>query len=124
MTIRVLLADDQELVRAGLRMVIDATPDIEVVGEAATGAEAVRLVRELRPEVVVMDIRMPGMDGIEATEMITTGSVAARVIILTTYDTDANVYASLRAGAAASSSRTWPSTTSSPPSTWSPPVTP
>ncbi|GAA4637129.1 response regulator transcription factor [Actinoallomurus vinaceus] len=99
MTIRVLLADDQELVRAGLRMVIDATPDVEVVGEAATGAEAVRLVRELHPEVVVMDIRMPGMDGIEATEMITAGSAAARVIILTTYDTDANVYASLRAGA-------------------------
>jgi DNA-binding NarL/FixJ family response regulator len=100
MTIRVVLADDQELVRAGLRMVIDTTPDIEVVGEAATGAQAVRLARELHPEVVVMDIRMPGMDGIEATQMITADSPATGVVILTTYDTDANVYAALRAGAA------------------------
>ena len=99
MTIRVVLADDQELVRAGLRMVIDATPGVDVVGEAATGAQAVRVVRELRPEVVVMDIRMHGMDGIEATQMITADLPAARVIILTTYDTDANVYASLRSGA-------------------------
>jgi DNA-binding NarL/FixJ family response regulator len=99
MTIRVVLADDQELVRTGLRMVIDATADVEVTGEAATGAQAVRLSRELRPDVIVMDIRMPGMDGIEATQMITSDSEAARVLILTTYDTDANVYASLRAGA-------------------------
>ncbi|GAA4516985.1 response regulator transcription factor [Actinoallomurus oryzae] len=99
MTIHVVLADDQELVRAGLRMVIDTTPDVEVVGEAATGAQAVRLARELRPEVVVMDIRMPGMDGIEATQMITADSPATGVVILTTYDTDSNVYAALRAGA-------------------------
>ncbi|WP_433244732.1 response regulator [Streptosporangium sp. CA-135522] len=99
MTIRVVLADDQPLIRAGLRMVIADTPDIEVVGEAGTGAQAIQLVRELHPDVVVMDIRMPGMDGIEATQMITADSPAARVVILTTFDDDDNVYASLRAGA-------------------------
>ncbi|ADI09887.1 LuxR family transcriptional regulator [Streptomyces bingchenggensis BCW-1] len=99
MTIRVALADDQPLVRAGLRMVIDATPGIEVIGEAGTGTQVVRLVRELRPDVVVMDIRMPGMDGIEATQMITAETPAARVLMLTTFDDDSNVYASLRAGA-------------------------
>ncbi|MDW6062495.1 response regulator transcription factor [Streptomyces sp. FXJ1.4098] len=99
MTIRVALADDQPLVRAGLRMVIDSTPGIEVIGEAGTGTRVVRLVRELRPDVVVMDIRMPGMDGIEATQMITAESPAARVLMLTTFDDDSNVYASLRAGA-------------------------
>ncbi|MEV5988805.1 response regulator transcription factor [Streptomyces sp. NPDC052051] len=98
-TVRVVLADDQELVRAGLRMVIGATPDIEVVGEAGTGAQAVRLVRELRPDVVVMDLRMPGMDGVEATQMITADVPATRVVVLTTYDEDANIYAALRAGA-------------------------
>ncbi len=96
MTIRVVLADDQPLIRAGLCMVITDTPDIEVVGEAGTGTEAVQLTRELRPDVVVMDIRMPGMNGIEATRMITTES---RVVILTTFDEDNNVYAALRAGA-------------------------
>ncbi|MEV6639384.1 response regulator transcription factor [Amycolatopsis sp. NPDC051371] len=96
MTIRVVLADDQPLIRAGLCMVVTDTPDIEVVGEAGTGTEAVRLTRELRPDVVVMDIRMPGMNGIEATRMITAES---RVVILTTFDDDNNVYAALRAGA-------------------------
>jgi DNA-binding NarL/FixJ family response regulator len=96
MTIRVVLADDQPLVRAGLGMVITDTPDIEVVGEAGTGTQAVQLARDLRPDVVVMDIRMPGMNGIEATQMITTES---RVVILTTFDDDDNVYAALRAGA-------------------------
>ncbi|MFC5182162.1 response regulator [Actinomadura harenae] len=99
MTVRIVLVDDQELVRAGLRMVVDATPDLEVAGEAGSGGQAVRLVRDLRPDVVVMDLRMPGMGGVEATEMITTDVPAARVVVLTTYDEDANVYAALRAGA-------------------------
>lgn len=99
MTIRVVLADDQPLIRAGLRMVIAGTPDVDVVGEAGTGTQAIQLARQLRPDVVLMDIRMPGMDGIEATQMITADSRAARVVILTTFDDDENVYASLRAGA-------------------------
>ncbi len=98
-TIRVLLADDQPLVRTGLRMVIDSTPGIDVVGEAETGAQAVALARELAPDIVVMDIRMPGMDGIEATQMITAESPEARVVVLTTFDSDTHVHASLRAGA-------------------------
>ncbi|WP_067133708.1 response regulator [Microtetraspora malaysiensis] len=97
MTIRVVLADDQPLIRAGLRMVIDTAPDVEVAGEAGTGAQAVQLTRQLHPDVVVMDIRMPGMDGIEATQTITAESPNTRVIMLTTFDDD--VYASLRAGA-------------------------
>ncbi|MGW3570034.1 response regulator [Streptomyces sp. NPDC000941] len=99
MTVRIVLADDQPLVRAGLRMVIADAPDLEIVGEAGTGTEAVRIVRELRPDVVVMDIRMPGMDGIEATRMITSNAPAPRVLMLTTFDDDNNVYAALRAGA-------------------------
>jgi DNA-binding NarL/FixJ family response regulator len=94
--VRVLLADDQELVRASLRMVIADLPDLEVVGEAGNGAEAVRLAAELRPDVVVLDIRMPLMDGIEAARAI---AGTARVLMLTTFDDDDNVYASLRAGA-------------------------
>ncbi|NUW42086.1 response regulator [Nonomuraea rhodomycinica] len=97
--VRVVLADDQPLVRAGLRTVIDGTAEAHVVGEAGTGAQAVRLARELRPDVVLMDIRMPGMDGIEATQMITSGLPGTRVVILTTFDDDDNVYAALRAGA-------------------------
>jgi DNA-binding NarL/FixJ family response regulator len=99
MTIRVVLADDQPLVRAGLRVLIADTPDIDVAGEAGTGAQAVQLVRDTRPDVVLMDIRMPGMDGIEATQMITADPTATRVIILTTFDDDDYVYAALRAGA-------------------------
>ncbi|MFC1440521.1 response regulator transcription factor [Streptacidiphilus sp. N1-10] len=98
-SVRVLLVDDQPLVRASLRVVIADTDDLEVVGEAGNGAEAVRLARELRPDVVVMDIRMPGMDGIEATRHILTGSGASRVVVLTTFDDDEFVYGSLRAGA-------------------------
>ncbi|MEV2190184.1 response regulator transcription factor [Streptomyces phaeochromogenes] len=100
MTVRVVLADDQPLVRAALRMVIAETPGLEVVGEAGTGAEAVELAGAERPDVVVMDIRMPGMDGIEATRLITEGSGGAQVIMLTTFDDDDYLYGALRAGAA------------------------
>jgi DNA-binding NarL/FixJ family response regulator len=99
MTIRVVLADDQPLVRAGLRMLIEQTPDIDVAGEAGTGTEAVRLTRSTGPDVVVMDIRMPGMDGIEAIQLITAGDGQARVLVLTTFDEDDYVYGALRAGA-------------------------
>ncbi|HET9896621.1 MAG TPA: response regulator transcription factor [Streptosporangiaceae bacterium] len=99
MTIRVLLADDQPLVRAGLRMLIAETPDLQVAGEAGTGGEAVKLAAEIKPDVVVMDIRMPGMDGIEATRLITASAEPSRVLILTTFDDDDCVYGSLRAGA-------------------------
>jgi DNA-binding NarL/FixJ family response regulator len=98
-TIRVVLADDQPLVRAALQMVITDAPGIEVAGEAGTGAEAVSLAGSLRPDVVVMDIRMPGMDGIEATRLITAAPGPASVVVLTTFDDDENVYAALRAGA-------------------------
>jgi DNA-binding NarL/FixJ family response regulator len=99
MTIRVVLADDQPLVRAALQMVITDTPGIDVAGEAGTGAEAVELAGSLRPDVVVMDIRMPGMDGIQATRLITAAPGTARVVVLTTFDDDEYVYAALRAGA-------------------------
>jgi DNA-binding NarL/FixJ family response regulator len=99
MTIQVILADDQPLVRAGLRMLIQQAPDMDVAGEAGTGAEAVKLARSADVDVVVMDIRMPGMDGIEATQLITAGSGHARVLMLTTFDDDDYVYGALRAGA-------------------------
>ncbi|GAA2134489.1 response regulator transcription factor [Actinomadura napierensis] len=95
MTIRIVLADDQPLIRAGLRVLMADTADLEIVGEAGTGAEAVALVEEVGPDVVVMDIRMPDMDGIEATRRITT----AHVLMLTTFDDDEYIYGSLRAGA-------------------------
>jgi DNA-binding NarL/FixJ family response regulator len=98
-TIQVILADDQPLIRSGLRRLIDQTPGIDVAGEAGTGAEAVQLTRDTDPDVVVMDIRMPGMDGIEATQLITAGDTRARVLILTTFDDDDYVYGALRAGA-------------------------
>lgn len=99
MTVRVMLADDQPLVRNGLRVLIADAPDIDVVGEAGTGAEAVQLVRDTEPDVAVMDIRMPGMDGIEATGLITAAAGATRVLILTTFDDDEYIYGALRAGA-------------------------
>ena len=99
MTVRILLADDQPLVRSGLRVLIADHPDLDVVGEAATGSEAVRLVGELGPDVVVMDIRMPGTDGIAATAQVVRQPAAPRVLVLTTYDTDEYVYDALAAGA-------------------------
>jgi DNA-binding NarL/FixJ family response regulator len=97
--IRVLLADDQPLIRAGLVMVITDAPDIEVAGQAGTGAEALRQVHDLHPDVVVMDIRMPGLDGIQATRRIKAEAPGTKVLMLTTFDDDENVYGSLRAGA-------------------------
>jgi len=100
-SIRVLLVDDQALVRGGFRMLVDSASDLEVVGEAATGAEAVALATELCPDVVLMDIRMPDMDGLEATRRIVAETPAdgTRILILTTFDMDDYVYEALRAGA-------------------------
>ncbi|MFF0770821.1 response regulator [Nonomuraea wenchangensis] len=99
MTVRVLLADDQPLIRTALQLVISDAADLELVGEAATGLQAVQLAEELNPDVVVMDIRMPVMDGIEATRLIAQGPSRARVIVLTTFDEDEHVHGALRAGA-------------------------
>ena len=97
--IRVLVADDQALMRGGFRMILDAQSDIEVVGEAIDGRDAVEQYGRLSPDVVVMDVRMPAMDGIEATRRLTTAAPPARVLILTTFDLDEYVYEALRAGA-------------------------
>jgi DNA-binding NarL/FixJ family response regulator len=101
MTVRVVIADDQQLIRTGFRMILAAEPDIEIVGEAATGTEAVSMNRDLRPDVVLMDIRMPELDGIEATRRILAQNhePKASVLILTTFDLDEYVYDALRAGA-------------------------
>ena len=97
--IRVVLADDQELVRTGFRLVLGGQPDIEVVGEAGDGAEAVAVAGQARPDVVVMDVRMPRMDGVEATRRIRSRADAPRVLILTTFDLDEYVYEAIKAGA-------------------------
>ncbi len=102
MTIRVLLVDDQQLVRTGFRMILADEPEIDVVGEASNGREAVDAAGRLHPDVVVMDIRMPVMDGVEATHRLATGGAGEsgpRVLVLTTFDTDEHVVAALRAGA-------------------------
>ena len=99
--ISVLVADDQEIVRAGLSMILDAQPDIEVIGEAADGREAVELARQLRPDVCLFDIRMPGMDGIEATRQLAGPDVdePLAVVVITTFDLDEYVHGALKAGA-------------------------
>lgn len=101
MSIRVIVADDQEIVRTGLSMILDAQPGIEVIGEAADGRRAVELARRLRPDVCLFDIRMPGLDGIEATRSLAGPSVEdpLAVVVITTFDLDEYVYAALRAGA-------------------------
>lgn len=97
--IRVLIVDDQALVRLGFRMVLEAEPDLEVVGEAGDGENATRLAGEAAPDVILMDVRMPGLDGIEATRRIVAANPAARVIILTTFDLDEYAFGALKAGA-------------------------
>jgi len=99
MTIRVLLCDDQALVRSGFRMILEARPGLQVVGEAEDGAQAVRLARQTQPDVILMDVRMPHLDGVEATRQIVAAGSPARILVLTTYDLDDYVYAAIRAGA-------------------------
>ena len=99
MTVRVLVVDDQALVSAGLRAILDDQPDIEVVGEAADGATAFELARQLVPDVVLMDVRMPVLDGIAATRRVVDAGLPTRVLVLTTFDLDEYVYEALRAGA-------------------------
>jgi DNA-binding NarL/FixJ family response regulator len=100
MSVRVLIVDDQSLVRAGFRMILDAEPEIEVVGEASDGLEAVIAAREMEPDVILMDVRMPNVDGLEATRKLLDGNeTGPRILILTTFDLDEYVYEALRAGA-------------------------
>lgn len=100
MATSVLIADDQRLVRAGLRMLCEAADDIDVVGEAADGAQAVRLAAELQPDVILMDLRMPGVDGVIATSQVMAARAVAKVLVLTTFDDDDHLYPALAAGAA------------------------
>ncbi len=106
MRVKVLIADDQEAVRFGFRTILSAAPDIDVVGEAVDGVQALELVRRLRPDVVVADIRMPRMDGLELTRVLRDSLPAVRVVVVTTYDLDAYVHTALRNGAAGSCSST------------------
>ncbi|MFB8146938.1 response regulator [Microbacterium sp. NPDC056003] len=97
--IRVMLVDDEKLIRLGFRLVLEAEPDLDVVGEASDGAQAIEEVRMLRPDVVLMDVRMPRMDGIEATRQLVAQHPATRIVVLTTFDLDEYAFAALRAGA-------------------------
>jgi DNA-binding NarL/FixJ family response regulator len=99
MTIRIVIADDQMLVRSGFRMILEARDDLEVVGEAGDGEEAVRVVTLLEPDVVLMDVRMPGVNGLDATRRLVDSGSGARIVILTTFDVDEYVFTALRAGA-------------------------
>jgi DNA-binding NarL/FixJ family response regulator len=98
-TIRVLVADDQPLVRGGFRMILDERPDLELVGDAADGEEAILLASELDPDVILMDVRMPNLDGVEATQRLVANGTRARILVLTTFDLDEYVYAAVQAGA-------------------------
>ncbi len=99
MSIGVLIVDDQALVRSGFRLIVETRPDLEVVGEGENGEDAVRLAKELDPDVILLDIRMPELDGIEATRRIVASGSRARILVLTTFDLDEYVYAAIRAGA-------------------------
>ena len=99
MTTRIVIADDQALVRGGLRMILDAQPDLEVVGEAVDGREALQQARELSPDLVLMDVRMPELDGLETTRRLLDRDPSAKVVVLTTFDLDDYVYEAIRAGA-------------------------
>jgi DNA-binding NarL/FixJ family response regulator len=99
MKTRIVIADDQALVRSGFRLIVDARPDLEVVGEAEDGEQAVALVEQLDPDVILLDIRMPNLDGIEATKQIVASGSGTRILVLTTFDLDEYVYGAIRAGA-------------------------
>ena len=125
MTVRVVVADDQPVVRSGLAALLDSQDDITVVGTAADGAKAIALCRRAQPDVVLMDVRMPGMDGIEATRQLARPDAGAiKVLMLTTFDLDEYVYDALAAGASASCSRTSRQGRSSTRCAWSPVATP
>lgn len=124
MTIRIVVADDQAMVRAGLRLVVECEPGMEVVGEAADGVEAVSVARRVLPDVVLMDISMPRMDGLTAARKLLDTPNPPKIVMLTTFDTDENLYAALRAGTSGFLLKVSPPSSSSRRSRWSPPGTP